>query len=223
MERRAVMLEHLMFRLVKYLMFSGTCFFFGIGIGPSDAEKQEAGATRNLASFATSQGEANILASDNFWRSILSGDPTQISKVLGPEMTAINRQGQQKKKTASEFGNRGGGTNAGMQMTDDTTRSSIDSLIADLTGKSAGALGASGSSLLNTGLSAHGQAFDMSKVIHDQQLAKWNDMFKSIAEVGLAPFTGGASLLGFGALSKPGGGGGDGTAGLSGDSLTGYS
>src|SRR6266700_7643167 len=100
--------------------------FFGIGEGPSSGEKAEAGELGSLANFATGEGEADISASDKFWPSILLGDPGQIAQVLGPEMSAINKQGQQKKKTAAEFGNRGGGTNAGMQMTDDTSRSSID-------------------------------------------------------------------------------------------------
>lgn len=156
---------------------------FGIGQGPSGDEKRQFGELGALANFSTSLGEKNLGEASNFWSSILSGDPSKISQVLGPEISAINQQGQQKKKTAAEFGNRGGGTNAGIQMTDDATRSSVDSLFADLTKSAAGELGSLGSGLLSAGLSGHEAAFDASKVIHDQNAAKWNDLFKSIAQV----------------------------------------
>ena len=89
---------------------------FGIGFGPSSQEKNQYGETGALANFATGEGEKDILASDNFWQAILSGDPSKISQVLGPQISGINKRAQQQKKTAGEFGNRGGGTNAGMQM-----------------------------------------------------------------------------------------------------------
>ena len=154
--------------------------FFGIGEGPTSAQKSEAGALGSLGNFGTSEGESDIMASDTFWKSILSGDPGQISKVLGPQMSGINKRGQESKKTAAEFGNRGGGTNARMQMTDDSTRSSIDSLISSLTGSAAGALGSSGSSLLSTGLAGHEGAFSADTTIQQEEAAKMNDMFNSI-------------------------------------------
>jgi len=46
---------------------------------------------------------------------------------------------------------------------------------------------------LSTGLSGHTAAFDMSKVIHDQNAAKMNDLFKSIAETASAVFAPGAA------------------------------
>jgi len=157
--------------------------FFGIGEGPSASEGKQAGELGALSSFTTSTGEGDIGMASNFWKSILSGDPAAISRVLGPQISGINKRGQEEKKTASEFGNRGGGTNAAMQMADDTTRSSVDSLIAGYTGEAAGALGSLGSNLLSTGLAGHEATFDAQKVLHDQKLAKWNDIFKSIMDV----------------------------------------
>ena len=185
------MLEHLMFRLLDCLMFSGTVMFFGIGMGPSGAEKTQYGDIANLSNFATSEGEKDILSSDQFWQAILSGDPGQISKVLGPQMSAINKQGQQQKKTGAEFGNRGGGTNAAMQMTDTNTRTSIDSMIAELTGKAAGALGGAGSGLLSTGLSGHIAGFDAATTMQKQNEAKWGDIFKGITSVASSLLPGG--------------------------------
>lgn len=190
--------------------------FFGIGMGPSGDEKSQYGAVAGIANFGTSEGEGDILKSDDFFKSILSGDPSKIAKVLGPQMSTINKQGQQEKKTLSEFGNRGGGTNARAQSIDDTTRTSVDSLISSLTGNAASALGASGSGLLAAGLNAHETAFSEANTIQQQHAAKMNDLFKSIASVAAAPFTGGASLLAFtggsgggGGLSVPHFGGGD--------------
>lgn len=205
---------HFILRWLRYL-WSNEDGFFGIGMGPSSQEKQQYAGLAGIANFGTSQGEGDILAADNFWKAILSGDPTQMSKVLGPEFSGINKRGQESKKTASEFGNRGGGTNAGMQMTDDKTRSSIDELISNLTGHAASALGASGSGLLSVGASAHDAAFSQANTMQQQRLAQLNDLFKSIASVAAAPFTGGASLGGLTgsgpqSFSLPGGGGGGG-------------
>ena len=99
-------------RWLWYLWFNEDGFF-GIGQGPSGAEKQQYGIMSNLENFGISRGEKDITQAQDFWSAILSGDPTQISKVLGPEISAVNKQTQEAKKTASEFGNRGGGTNAG--------------------------------------------------------------------------------------------------------------
>lgn len=178
---------------LRYLVFNEDGFF-GIGMGPSSDEKSQFGAMGNLANFATSAGEGDISSADNFWKSILSGDPSKISQVLGPESSAINKQAQQQKKTGAEFGTRSGGTAAGNQMIDQNVRTTYDSQVSDLTGKAAGALGASGSSLLAAGGSAHEAAFSEANTIQQQHAAKLNDIFKSIAEVASAVFTGGASV-----------------------------
>lgn len=178
-------------RWLRYL-WANEDGFFGIGQGPSGQEKDQYAEEAQLANFSTSQGEGDILASDNFWKSILSGDSGAVAKVLGPEFSAINKQSQQQKKTASEFGNRSGGTNAGNQMADDTTRTTVDEMLSSLTGKAAGALGSSGHNLLGIGSSAHGQAFDMAHVMQQQHAAKMNDLFKSIADVATSVIGGAA-------------------------------
>lgn len=198
-------------RLLRHL-WSNEDGFFGIGMGPTKEEKGQYGDIAGIGDFGTSEGKKDTLASDNFWHSILSGDPGKIATVLGPEISGINKQGQQQKKTTAEFGNRGGGTNASEQMAGDNTRTSYDSLVAELTGKAAGALGASGASLLSVGLSAHDTAFSDANIIHQQKMAKTNDLFKSITAVAAAPFTGGASLGLLAGGSKGGGGGKPGEA-----------
>jgi hypothetical protein len=170
---------------------------FGIGAGPSGAEKADAGLLGNAATFGTGQGESDILKAQNFWSSILSGDMSKISQVLGPEMSAVNKQGQEKKKTMAEFGNRSGGTNAVAANLDTDVMSQIRSMISNLTGSSASSLGSTGSNLLNTGVGAGTAKFGADAAIHDQNAAKWNDIFKSIGGIagGVASFFPGGSLM----------------------------
>jgi hypothetical protein len=186
---------------IELLTMCGPALFFGIGLGPSKQEKNEFGAMGNLANFATSSGESDISTADNFWKSILSGDPSKISQVLGPQTSAINKQAQEQKKTASEFGTRSGGTNAAQQMAGDQVRTTYDTMVSGLTGQAAGALGASGSSLLAAGLSGHEAAFSEADTLHQQSMAKLNDIFKSIAETAGAVFAPGAGAAAGGAAA----------------------
>jgi hypothetical protein len=157
--------------------------FFGIGQGPSGEQKQQYGELTNLEKFGISTGEKDISKASDFWSSILSGDPTQISKVLGPAISTVNKQGQEQKKTLAEFGNRGGGTNAAAQNIDDKSLAAIRSMISNLTGAGAGALGSLGGGLLSTGLGAGEAATSEANVIQQENAAKWNDIFNSIAEI----------------------------------------
>lgn len=163
---------------------------FGIGMGPSKEQSQFAGLLGNVANFGTSQGESDILQSQKFWSSILSGDMSKISQVLGPQISAVNKQTQQRKKTASEFGNRGGGTNAVMANLDTSSTSAINDMISNLTSGAASTLGSMGSSLLSTGTGAGEAAFTAYSKIHDEKQAKWADIFKSIGSIAgaVAPF-----------------------------------
>lgn len=154
--------------------------FFGFGGGFSAREKGEQGALAAIGNFGTSEGESDIMASDKFWKSILSGDPGKISQVLGPAISGINKRAQESKKTSAEFGNRSGGTNAGMQMTDDTTRQSIDQIIAELTGTAASTLGSQGQGLLATGLGGHEAAFNAAATMQELDMQKWSGLMSTI-------------------------------------------
>jgi hypothetical protein len=197
-------------RWLRYL-WTNEDGFFGIGMGPTKQEKSEFGNIASLANFATSKGESDINSADSFWKSILSGDPNKISKVLGPQISGINKRAQQQKKTASEFGNRSGGTNAAEQEAGEGVRSEYDTMVSGLTGEAASALGASGSSLLAAGASGHEAAFSEANTIQQQKAAKLNDIFKSITSIASAFVPGGgfASLLKKGASAVGGGGGGE--------------
>jgi len=173
--------------------------FFGIGEGPSKAETNAQSALQGTANYATSTGENATNQSTNFWSSILSGDMSKIMQVLGPQITAIKNQGQQIKQTASQFGNRSGGTNATLQNVDDNTRTAVNNLISSLTGAAATNLGNEGLSLLNTGAGANVNSFNEAKTIQQQKAAKWGDIFGSIAKIAapfFAPAAGAASAAG---------------------------
>jgi uncharacterized protein YejL (UPF0352 family) len=100
---------------------------------------------------ATAQGMGDIGSASTFWNNILQGNA---AKSLAPQIGSIRKQGQQKIQTLSQFGNRGGGTNAAAASVGDTTNANINDLIASLTGSAASNLGNLGSNLLNTGVSA---------------------------------------------------------------------
>jgi hypothetical protein len=112
----------------------------------------------NTGAQATGQGFGDVSSASNFFNSILSGN----SSVLAPQIGSIQKQGQQQKQTLSQFGNRGGGTNAEAQTIGDSTKSSINDLITQLTGTAASSLGSLGSSLLNTGTNATSQGAQIS-------------------------------------------------------------
>lgn len=161
--------------------------FFGIGQGPNDQQRTQYGDIANLANFSTAAGEKALLQGLNFEEAIVSGDPSKIARVLGPETSAINKQGQQELKTMSEFGTRSGGTGAAAQTVGDATRSRYDTMVSNLLGGAVSNEIATGQGLLNTGLSAHEGAFDAASKIQELNANKWNDIFKSIEQlVGIA-------------------------------------
>ena len=166
--------------------------FFGIGQGPTKGEYQEAGALGGIGSFATSTGEGDISSASDFWKSIISGDPSQLARVLGPAYSGITNRGNERIKTLNQFATRSGGTGAAQQHFAEDERAQATDLEGSLLGGAASSLGSMGSGLLGTGLSAHEAAFSAQKTIQEQKAAKWNDIFKSISSVASSFLPGGA-------------------------------
>lgn len=166
--------------------------FFGIGQGPSGQEQQQYGAIGGIGNFATSTGEGDVSAASDFWKAIVSGDQSQLSRVLGPAYSAISKRGGEELKTLSEFGTRSGGTAAQQQQIGESERGQASQLEGSLLGSAASNLGSLGSGLVSTGLSAHEAAFGAAKTIQEQHAAKMNDIFKSIADVATSIATMGA-------------------------------
>ena len=155
-----------------------------------------------IAGFGQSLGEGDLQNASGFYNDILSGNSAKQAAVLAPEISNIQKQGQQQIAKAGQFGNRSGGTNAAAQNNIDTQRGQVSNMVSGLIGNAASGLSSIGSSALNTGLSANAQQAEQSQ----QQLENFQN---SILGQGIG--TGVSSLEGFGLnklenIGKGGGG-----------------
>lgn len=123
-----------------------------------------------IGGFATGLGESNLSKSSQFYSSLLSGDPSQIAKSLGPEIAGVQGQKQQQLNSTAQFSNRSGGNNASSQMAGDSARGSITGMISSLLGSSASNLGSMGGSLLSQGQNAYSAQLGASQ----QQMQNWS-------------------------------------------------
>jgi hypothetical protein len=167
---------------------------FGIDVGPSGQEGQQYQNLSGLSSTEAGMGLNDLTQSTDFMSAILSGDPAKIGQVLGPQIQGIQGQGTQSLQTASQFGNRGGGTNAQAQQTTDNTRTQTNNLISSLTGTAASGLNSTGLSLTGNAQSGFGTSFDQASTMQNQRAAMFNDLFSSIGNT-----VSGAVAGGFGA------------------------
>jgi hypothetical protein len=146
--------------------------FFGSLFGGSNptigAGMKQAGQT---SQWASAKGQGLTGQAGDFYSGLLSGDPKAMSKLLAPQIATQQQQGQQAKQTASQFGNRSGGTNAAMQTIDDKTRANLGSMISSLTASGAAGAADIGKSLIDTGLTSLGMQVNMSQ----QQMENWSN------------------------------------------------
>jgi hypothetical protein len=131
--------------------------------GENKTLNQDISATGSLAGFSSSTGQGDTSTASNFYRTLLSGNQASIGKLLAPQISSQQKQGQQKKQALSQFGNRSGGTNAAVQGIGDTTTANINDMISKLTSGAASGLAGLGTNLLNTGLGAYGQQASLSQ------------------------------------------------------------
>ena len=145
-------------------------FLSGIFSGATPGITEAGDRAGSVAGFGTAVGEGDIGNASSFYNTLLSGDPAATAKLLAPQISEITGQGQQAKKTISEFGNRSGGTNSQAQTIDDKTRANIDDMISKLTGQAAGGAASLGTSTLGLGLEANQQqAADAQQQLENQQ------------------------------------------------------
>lgn len=130
-------------------------WFDTIFTGSNDGLKTDTNQSADLANYSSNVGEGATNTANNFYQDILSGDPAKIGQVLGPQIKAIQGQGQQAKQVGAQFGNRGGGTNATNQNIDDKTRGSVNDLVSSLTGQAASGEQSIGSTNLSQALNAN--------------------------------------------------------------------
>lgn len=155
---------------------------FGIDMGPSNAENTQYNNLSGLSSTVANEGLSDLSQSQGFMSAILSGDPAKIGQVLGPQIQAIQQQGQQQKQTNAQFHNRSGGTNASNQTVGDKVTSGVNNLVSSLTGTALNGLNNTGLSLVNTGANGFSTAFGEADTMQQQNAAKWNDIFNSISQ-----------------------------------------
>lgn len=132
-------------------------FLSSILTGQNPTLNGDIGNAGNVAGFGIGTGEGAVQSGLGFQEGLLSGNQAEEAKLLAPEISNIQKQGQQQINTAAQFGNRAGGTNASAQNNIDTQRSGITDMIAKLTGNAANSVTSTGEGLLNTGLNANQQ------------------------------------------------------------------
>ena len=130
-------------------------FWGGLFGGSNDQLNSDINQSGQVAGFGTSVGEGDISAASGFYNDLLSGNQAKEAQLLAPEISGIQKRGQQQIETAGEFGNRSGGTNASAQNNIDSQRSNVNDMVSQLTGQAAGNLGSLGTSTLGQGLDAN--------------------------------------------------------------------
>lgn len=158
-----------------------------------------------MSDFSSGQGQQNTLAGSNFYRSILSGDPTKTATVLAPQINSLKTSVQENQKSSDLTGNRSGGKAAGNAAASDKIHSDITNLTGTLTGQAASALLSSGQSLLGTALGGYGQQASLDK----QRTDAWAN---SILGKGISSGIGTLESFGLEKLGGTGGGGGGASA-----------
>lgn len=165
----------------NWVLFSGTKFFFGIGQGPSQREKDIFGLLQGMATTEFGAGSKAVSQGTGFWSDILSGDPTKMAAAIAPETKVIQGQAQQKKKQATEFGTRSGGTAATNAAIDTNATAAIQDLVNRLRPQAARELTTVGLSEEGLASGNAGMAFNAAEVMQQQSAKKWGDIFRSIA------------------------------------------
>lgn len=152
-------------------------------MGPSSGEYGATNALTGESGFAGSMGEGLLSNSSALINGLLSGNQSDIAKLLAPQIGAISKQANEKTQTNATFGARSGGTNASNQNTMDTARSSVNDMISSLTGSAMSSGASLGSNLLSQSMSGYNNVFSQNNTEQQQRLAQINDIFNSSAAV----------------------------------------
>lgn len=156
---------------------------FGIGLGPDSREKQAYGGLNTLSGFTSSHGQNDTALAEKWIQALLGGDRSKTSELLAPQISDLKSRAGQQLMTNAQFGNRSGGTNASSQMTQDNINSQIDRMISELTSGAIGEAGSLGTNLLGQAGGNYANLFGEAKVMHDQDAARMQGLFKSIGDI----------------------------------------
>jgi len=170
-------------------------FFGGLFSGSNPTLNTDISQSGQISDYGTNLGEGDLTQASNFFSGLLSGDPSKIGQILGPQLSDIQKQGQQQIQTNAQFGNRSGGTNASNQQNMDSQRQQVEQLIAQLTGSAASGLTGIGQNALSTGLNAN----EVQEAESQQRLANiQNSIFGQAISSGVGAAEGaGLDAIGF--------------------------
>ena len=130
-------------------------FFGSLFTGNNPTLTSDIANSGQISNFGTNLGEKDLGIGSNFDQTLLSGNPEETAKLLAPQISTIQKQGQEQLNTSAEFGDRSGGTNASAQNNIDSQRAEVEKMIAQLTGHAADAITGIGENALGTGLNAN--------------------------------------------------------------------
>lgn len=174
-------------------------FLSGIFGGSSPGLTQSENTSADLTNFGTGVGTSDVNTASDFWKTILSGDQQAIGKLLAPQISDIQKRGNEQIQTESQFGNRSGGTNASNQQNIDTQRQQVEQMIAGLTGQAASQVGSLGEFGINTALSGNEQrANEAEQLLQNQQNSLLGNVIGSaVGNLGTAVSGLGGGFIGF--------------------------
>lgn len=138
-----------------------------------------------LASFLTNTGTSDVATASNFMKTLTSGDSSAVTKLLAPQISAIQRRNQQQKQQLGEFGGRSGGTVAATIKGDDDVHAAINDMVSNLTGSAVGNLASLGTNLTSQGAADINSQANLSQV----RMQNWQN---SILGKGLSTAAGAA-------------------------------
>jgi hypothetical protein len=152
---------------------------------PTEKEQKRFG---RLADEQLAAGQGAQTAAQTYDMNLLT-DPT---KALAPEISAGQGQVEQQMLQNSEFGNRGGGTNASTQNAQNANRGNIINLMGEEQGKAASSLASLGTSEVSSGQSALGSEAGLANQRRQQQVGDVNGIAQGAASIATG-FAGGAA------------------------------
>lgn len=154
-----------------------------------------------LSGFSQGIGQGDTTTASNYYRNLLSGDPSLEAKALAPQISAQQQQEQQARNSLAQFGNRSGGTGGAMQALASQGRGNIINALGGLQSGAAGNLANIGQA--NLGLAASDNAEQA-----QQSQQRMQNYMNSILGKGISAGIGGLEAYGLGGLGGvPGGGG----------------
>jgi hypothetical protein len=148
---------------------------------PTEKEQKRFGS---LSGEQLAAGQGAETAAQTYDMNLLT-DPT---KALAPEISAGQGQVEQQQLKNSNFGNRGGGTNASTQNAENQNRGNIINLMGETQGQAASALGSLGTAEVGQGSNALGEEATLANQRRQQQVGDVSGIAKDAGSIATGLF-----------------------------------